>query len=310
MLNNRVLVFGGFLTSALAVVGCSGSSSTPPKDGAATGGAPGTGGAKADGGADSHDASTGTGGTGAGGAPADGGAGRDGASSDAGDVHGDGPSVCITSYGAGNPVLYAFNGGVNLGWYQFSNDPPDGGVTTSLGASFTEGPMCPGALQLGVNFTAYGTPGGMAQSGSIETYFGDSPNGRHWTAYKNLHAWIKVLTADYQQIAGVYFYVKSAAQVRYQAATSVPTGSDLSNGQFREVVIDLTNPGTGPMNGVAANDVQLMGFQVLLNNAPPTGAPTPSQVILLVDDIWLEALPPSDAGADGSDAAPDAPAGG
>jgi len=54
--------------------------------------------------------------------------------------------------------------------------------------------------------------------------------------------------------------------------------------------------------------------------APPAGAPaTPSQVILLMDDIWLEALPPSDAGTDGGgeggaetggDAPTDTPAGG
>jgi hypothetical protein len=92
----------------------------------------------------------------------------------------------------------------------------------------------------------------------------------------------------------------------------------LSDGQFRELVLDLTDPGTGPFNGVTPSDIQLMGFEVLLNMAPPAGAPaTPSQVILLMDDIWLEARPPSDAGADAGDggdlagdAASDTPAGG
>jgi len=53
-----------------------------------------------------------------------------------------------------------------------------------------------------------------------------------------------------------------------------------------------------------ANDVQLIGFEVALNQTPPTGAPaTPSQAVLSVDDIWLEALPPGDGGTDAADGA-------
>ena len=284
MQKHRIAILGGLFTGALAVVGCS--SAPAPRQDAGSGGATGTGGANADGGDARADAS-------------------DGAT--------DASGPCVTSFGAGNPVQYAFNGGANAGWYQFVTDNGNTGVTTSLGASFTDGHTCPGALLLGVNFTAYGLPTAQAPSGSAETYFGATPNGRNWTAYKNLHAWIKVTTADYQQISGVYFYVKSGNQMKYQSAPVV-TGPDLSDGRFRELVVDLTNPGSGPFNGVTPSDVQLMGFQVLLNMAPPTGAPTtPSQVILLMDDIWLEALPPSDAGSDGggdggAEAGADAPA--
>ena len=317
MFTHRISLTGGFLASALVVIGIGCSSAPKPAGG--TGGAPdaggGTGGAPSDGGGAGRDGSTGV----------DGSAGRDGGGNDvatgdsrpdAGDLGSDGPSTCTTFFGAANPVQYAFNGGANGGWYQFLNDPPNSGLTTSLGASFTDGHSCPGALLLRVNFTAYGLPNAQAPSGSTEIFYASSPGGRNWTAYKNLHAWIKVEATDYQQLAGVYFYVKSGNQMKYQSAP-VATGADLSNGQFRELVVDLTNVGTGPFNGVTANDVQLIGFQVLLNMAPPTGAPaTPSPVNLLADDIWLEALPASDAGADGGDsdaagdAATDTPAGG
>lgn len=321
---HRVSLTGGLLASALVVIGlgCSGNS---PKPDASSG----TGGAPSDGGGAGHDGSTGSDV-----APTDGSAGRDGGGTDlatgdvatdsrgdAGDAGRDGSSVCTTFFGAANPVQYAFNGGANAGWYHFlhDSDPPNPstGVTTSLGASYTDGKSCPGALLLRVNFMAYGLPNAQAPSGSAEFFYGVSPGGRSWTAYKNLHAWIKVEATDYQQLAGVYFYVKSGNQMKYQSAP-VATGTDVSNGEFRELVIDLTNVGTGPFTGVTASDVQLIGFQVLLiNTAPPTGAPaTPSPVTLLVDDIWLEALPASDAGTDGgagdvaADAPSDTPAGG
>jgi len=199
---------------------------------------------------------------------------------------------CVTDYGANNSVLYAFNGGVNGGWYTYTQDDSNTGLTTSLGASFTEGGKCPGAILMATNFTAYGTH----ESGFLETYFADSPNGRNWTAYKALHAWIKVETADLTALNGVYFYVKSGAKMFYQS--DYAAGVNLSD--WHELVIDLTRPPNN-FTGVKANDVQLIGFEVYLNTAPALGAPaTPSQVLLLADDIWLEALPPSDAGPGGS----------
>jgi len=315
---HRVSLRGGLLASALLLIGVGCGSSPKPAGG--TGGATdagaGTGGAPSSdgGGTGGRD-----GGTGSDVAPTDGGGGRDGGGTEvatgdsrpdtSAEAGSDGPSVCTTFYGAANPVQYAFNGGANNGWYQFLHDSdtpnPSTGVTTSLGASFSDGKSCPGALLLRVNFMTYGLSTAQAPSGSTETFFGSTPNGRNWSAYKNLHAWIKVEATDYQQLAGVYFYVKSGNQMHYQDA--VATGATLNNGQFHELVVDLSVVPTGPFNGVVANDIQLIGFQVLLNMAPPTGAPaTPSPVNLLVDDIWLEALPVSDAGT--SDAATDAPA--
>ena len=281
---------------AVVAVGCSSTSGTPRDaasggtGGAAGGSDGGAAGSSGDGAAD-H-ASGGSGG--GGGAAVDSG-------SDGTDAR-DGSMACTTSFGAGNPVQFAFNGGSNVGWYQFvggQSDLANSGLAQmiSLGASFTDGNSCPGALQFGVNFTAYGPPNAHGESGQTE-YFYSNP-GINWTAYKALHGFIKVTTDDYPEIDRVYFYVKSGNQMKYQAANA--TGESLSNGKWQHLVVDLTDPGTGPFNGVTRTDINLIGFELLLKMAPPAGAPaTPTQAVLLVDDIWLEAAPPTDGGADGS----------
>jgi hypothetical protein len=200
---------------------------------------------------------------------------------------------CVTSFGAGNSLLYAFNGGANGGWTQFvTHDDANSGLTTSLGASFTDGHSCPGSLVLGVNFTAYGPPLLHGEAAATEHYYAASPGGQNWSAYKALHAWIKVQTADPLALAGVYPYVVSGPLGNYQGTSA--TSSDLAD--WHEVVIDLTRPAGGGA-GVVATDVVKFGYEVVLNQTPPAGAPVnPSQVILFVDDIWLEAFPPADGG--------------
>ena len=199
----------------------------------------------------------------------------------------DASGPCVTNYGAGNPVQFAFNGGINGGWYTFATHGSDAtGLTTSLGASYTEGRMCAGALQLALNPTAYG------QSGAIEYFYNTSPN---WTGYKALHAYIKAETATPSEVNGVYFYVQSSNKAYYQSAFAA--GTDLAG--WTEVVIDLTRaPNSTNGSGVLLTAVQEVGFEVSLNPAAAPGAPaTPSQLFLLADDIWLEAAPPSDAGS-------------
>jgi hypothetical protein len=211
----------------------------------------------------------------------------------AGDAAAEASVPCTTSFGAGNPVQYAFNQGANNGWYQYiGHDEGMTGLTSSLGASFTDGHSCPGSLVFAVNFVAYQMPAIHNESAATEIYYGDSPNGKNWSAYKALHAWVKVQTADRQGLNGVYFYVKSG-NGKYQSSF----GASTELADWHELVIDLTVPASG-FNGVVPNDVQLIGFEVALNQTPPTGAPpTPSQAVLSVDDIWLEALAPADGGA-------------
>lgn len=304
MRHDRLLVLGSFLVGAVIATGCGSSSSSI--DGAAgkTGsGGSGAGGKGMDAGADKGSTpDTGSDTSGAGGsADAHGDLATDtgtdtGAGDTAIDMAVDTPTdtprdtaPCVTSYGAGNPVQFAFNGGVNAGWTTFATHNSDTtGLTTSLSASYTDGRMCAGALVLGLNFTSYG------QSGAIEYFYGVSPNGRNWTGYKALHAWLKAETDTLSELNGVNFYMKSGNQVYYQA--TFVAGANL--GDWHEFVIDLTRaPNAGNGSGVMINDVQQIGFEAYLNAAPATGAPaTPSQVLLVVDDIWLEAAPPSDAG--------------
>ncbi len=324
MRHDRRLVLGIFLTGAMVAAGCSGGSSSGTDGGAAgkTGaggaanGAGGAGGGSVDAGGDhgpTTDAKPDTSGAGGAGGSADAHAdvatdvATDAAvdqSTDtgAGDVVADmamdtGPQdvgPCVTNYGAGNQVLYAFDGGANGGWTAFVKfDDSHTMFTTSLAASFTEGHSCPGSLLLGANFNAYGT----REAASIERYYG----GIDWTGYKALHAWIKVESADPSALNGVYFYATSGAnQAFYQS--DFAAGANL--GGWQQVVIDLTRaPNAGA--GVMLNDVMAIGFEALLNTAPAVGAPAaPSEIFLLADDIWLEAAPPADAGtSDAADAA-------
>jgi len=309
MRHDRLAILGTVLAGAMIATGCSGSSSKA--DGAAgmigaggggTGGK-GAGGSSMDAGMDKGPSDTGADTSGAGGsADAHGDVATDkgtdtGSADTATDLAVDSPTdtgahdagPCVTDYGANNPVQYAFNGGVNGGWYTYTRDDSNTGLTTSLGASFTEGRQCPGSIVLATNFTAFGTH----ESGFLETYFGASPNnGRNWTGYKNLHAWIKAESADLTALNGVYFYVKSGNQMFYQSDFA----ASVSLSDWHEVVIDLTHPAAN-FAGVVPNDIQLIGFEAYLNTTAMAGSPaTPSQVLLLVDDIWLEALPPSDAG--------------
>ena len=303
MRHDRLWILGGFLAGAMIAVGCGSSSSST--DGGAAGhtgsGGSGAGGKGAggsmDAGADKGPATdaggdtSGAGGSGSTDAQAD--KGTDAGSGDtAMDMAVDTPTdtprdtgPCVTDYGAGNPVQFAFDGGANQGWTVFGTHNSQ--FPLSNAASFTEGHSCPGALILGLNFTAYG------QSAATEFFYGLPPNGKNWTGYKALHAWLKAETDTLSELTGVYFYMKSGSQAFYQ--NNFVAGANLSD--WHEVVIDLTRaPNNG--NGVVINDVSQIGFEAALNAGPAAGAPaTPSQVLLLVDDIWLEAAPPSDAGA-------------
>ncbi len=311
MRQNRLLILGGFLVGTMIATGCG--SSTSSTDGAAgKGGAggSGSGGSGMDAGLDhgglpdvGTDTTSGAGGkldagldmaadhaTGAGGSDAA----SDTAANDAPmdkavDTAPQDAGPCVTNYGAGNPVQFAFDGGANGGWNAFVTHGAANLFPISLAASFTEGRSCPGSLLLGLNPTAYG------QSGAIEFFYGVSPAGRNWTGYKALHAWIKAESADLTALNGVYFYMKSGNQVYYQS--DFAAGASLSD--WHEVVIDLTRaPNIGNGSGVMITDVQQIGFEAALNTGPGVGAPAaPRQVLLLADDIWLEAAPAPDGGA-------------
>jgi hypothetical protein len=297
----RLFVLGACLIVPMVVTGCGSSSSTIDGGNAGATGGGGAGGAATDASVD-H------------GSPADATdvhaeTGTDVATDTATDVPHDAPAAdtgpmdagtdsgvnCTGAVGPGNMLLYAFNGGVNAGWSQFVKfDNANSGLTTSLGASFTDGHLCPGALLLGVNFTDYGPPASAhGESAATEHFYADSPGGQNWSAYKALHAWIKVQTVDPLALLGVYFYLYSGPAMSYASAFGAT--ADLTD--WHEVVINLTGATVVP------NDITKFGFEVVLKNAPPAGAPAnPSQVILLADYIWLEGFPPDGGTGDGGDA--------
>ncbi len=83
----------------------------------------------------------------------------------------------MTNGGAGNPVLFAFDGGANGGWFKaFQTSLYDGSPDhrlhhVAISASFTEGKSCPGALMLAANFNAYGTLEGAHDRVFLRTLF-------------------------------------------------------------------------------------------------------------------------------------------
>src|SRR5690242_6868787 len=146
MRNDRLLILGGFLMGAMGATlfaGCSGSSGNNGAGGSGAGGSgkggSGAGGSAMDAGTD-HGS---TGGSGAGGSNADAHAdvATDKGTTDTGsvdmavDTPVDAGGPCVTNFGAGNPVQFAFDGGANGGWTVFQTHytgNPDPLFTRSL----------------------------------------------------------------------------------------------------------------------------------------------------------------------------------
>jgi hypothetical protein len=278
-----------FAAGALAVAGCSGSSSNGGTGGKADGGgAGGAGGARATGG------TTGTGGKTDGGTTDAGTAGTTG-TTDGGDARIDagtggttdarvdtGPvdtGPCITSFGAGNQVLFNFDNGVRTDW------TARGLPGASVGSDSTSGHTCPGELSLTIPFTMYGDQ-------STDIGIGFTP--MDWTAYAKLHVWVKLITSNYPAVNGVQSYLQSNGG--YANSDVFVSGSVFADGNFHEVVFDLAHP-----NGTLTKSVvDRVGLQVLVQGALADGGfASAASVQVFLDDFWLEASPPpSDAGSD------------
>jgi hypothetical protein len=286
-----------FVAGALVAAGCgdSGGGGTGGAAGAGTGGRGGSG-----------SGGTGTGGRGgaagggSGGAAGNGAGGRtDGGTTDSGaggsatDAHPDtGPvdtNPCVTSFGAGNQVLYSFDSGYG-NWF-----PEVQNLGYSFGFSPTEHASCPGALSMTVNYGSYGDP-----NSSASTTFGNTP--ANWSAFGKLHVSVKLVTTDYTAVNGIQTFINSSGYANYANSSVFLGGSTFSDGAFHEVVFDFAHP-----NGtLLLSVINKTGVQLLIKGAPAEGGiPTAAPVQMFVDDVWLEAAPP-DAGPD---VQPDAPAG-
>ena len=290
MTKSQLGLLGSVLAAgALAIAGCGGG-----------GGSGGTGGKKVDGG--------GTGGKGTGGGPGTGGKADAGAAgttgTDAGtDIRADagtggsdartdtGPAdtaPCVTSFGAGSRLISSFDNG-NIGW-----SPEVSGVAYTFASTKADGHTCPGALTLDLQYMAFADP-----DADVAANFSPAAD---WTGFAKVHAWVKLQTTTFAAINVVQAFTLSNGFGSYANGGYVG-GSTFSDGNWHEIVLDMLQPGYGT---VTTNIVNRLGIQVVLFHAMADGGPAaPTEVTMLVDDVWLEPAPPPDAG---TDTAADAPA--
>lgn len=289
MTKSRFSLLGSlFVAGALVAAGCGGSGGgggTGGKGGSGSGGkGGGSGGAGTGGKGGAAGADAGAGGVGTGG-KTDGGIIDSGAGGAATDARPDtGPvdtNPCVTSFGAGNQVLYSFDSGYG-NWF-----PEVQNLGYSFGFSPTEHASCPGALSMTVDYGLYGDP-----SSSASTTFGNTPG--NWSAYGKLHVSVKLVTTDYTAVNGVQTFINSNGYANYANSSVFLSGSTFSDRAFHEVVFDFAHP-----NGtLLLSVINKIGAQLLIKDAPAEGGvPNAAPVEMFVDDVWLEAAPP-DAGPD------------
>jgi hypothetical protein len=292
MTKSQLGLLGSVLAAgALAIAGCGGGGGS----GGGTGGkadAGGTGG-KVDGG--------GTGGRVDGGAAGmtatDAGVGgRTDGGADASDARVDtGPGdtgPCVTSFGSSSRLLSSFDNG-NVGWSAGVS-----GLAYTFASLRNDGHTCPGAISLNVQYMAYGDSGA-----DVESTYGTAAD---WTGFTKVHAWAKLATATFAAVGGVQAFVQSNGYANYANGGYV-NASTFMDGNWHEIVFDMLNPGFGT---VTFNAINRIGIQVVVQGARADGGPpAPTEVTLVVDDVWLEAAPPPDAAPDVSvDTGVDAPA--
>ena len=76
------------------------------------------------------------------------------------------------------------------------------------------------------------------------------------------------------------------------------SGSTFSNGGWHELVLDFAHPGFASAP-VVLNAINKFGIQIplLFSSATDGGPAAPTDVQMLIDDIWLKSAPPApDAG--------------
>lgn len=199
----------------------------------------------------------------------------------------DAASACVTtpaSLGASSAadaspsavVIADFDGPADAGaaanWSTFSVS----GVTDTLSPTGSDGHPCPGALNLEVaSYSYYGT--------NIQAYYNYNSDVQDWTGYTKLHAWLKVVSSEYDIIQGVEPRVDSHSYSDKLYGGFV-SGATFADGNWHEAVVPLTS-------GASYDPTEINGYQFELQlvGAQPSGAPaTPPPASLLIDSIWIE----------------------
>src|SRR5205823_1919374 len=106
----------------------------------------------------------------------------------------------------------------------------------------------------------------------------------------------KLVTSTYAAVNGAQPFVHSNGYTNYANGGFV-SGSTFSDGNWHELILDMQHPGFGT---VTFNNINRVGFQMLVFSSASDGGPAaPSDVTMLVDDVWLDPAPPiPDAGHD------------
>ncbi|GHN01080.1 hypothetical protein WSM22_25690 [Cytophagales bacterium WSM2-2] len=186
--------------------------------------------------------------------------------------------ACSTSF-AGSSLLYSFDANLQ-GWGAGTFQAPAG-----LAAAFTsaEGHSCPGAGKLTIPFATYG------QNADIEINPGPAMD---FTGKSKLHMWAKIQipAGTAAAINGVQAYVNTGGYSKYKGnfvsfSGALPGGGSFSDGNWHEIVFDIA----GNLSSITVSVINQFGLQILLQGSAPGGGPaTPPQVILLIDDVWVE----------------------
>jgi hypothetical protein len=186
----------------------------------------------------------------------------------------------------GGQWLFTFGTSDVPGWAAMVNP---GGPSALLGWTSSEGKTCPGALSMTVVFGAYD-----GKAANLTFTYGP---GASWVGSR-LHVWVKLQMAGdggalgYQALDSVALFVLSNGSANYTFFSRTINPS-LSDGDWHEIVLDLSAPEGGPTgrNGpdVVTGNVQGFGVSVWSATARPAGGPSaPPTTTLLLDDVWLE----------------------
>ena len=212
----------------------------------------------------------GTGGTGCGGMSVVGGT---GGAIDAGATT-DGPP-CVTSFPG--QLLDSYDMGTTVvGWISANILA---GSNLQVGFNARAGHTCPGADQLGATFSGYG---------ATLSWYDSVLQPIDWTGRSKLHLWMQIPALNgpsgYSLLSELDVVVQSASNAN--GSTQVFPIQPFSDGAWHEIVFNLLAATPTPVDLSTAGKIQIVLTSV---GEPPVCGPTaPGQIILIVDDIWLE----------------------
>ncbi len=188
-----------------------------------------------------------------------------------------------STYFSGGTVLYSFDSDLQ-GWFG-DNQYSSFSGTSSLTATYTNSVFhsCVGSLQSVMNFTSNDT----GKNAEVEINTNSTPLS--YAGKSKVHFWVKLAGAA--NVNNVQLYIQMGGwnyqSWWYGVSTTLSDGGSLSDGNWHDLVADLTQTlvWDGSHNAIPSaylNEIDQIGVQVVAGNSS-TGP-----VTLYVDDIWIE----------------------